>query len=50
MREYQATSEFTINDELWGVRVEYDEYPDTDDGSHVAYAAVTGPNSETFEA
>ncbi|MFC1481995.1 hypothetical protein ACFL6E_07105 [Candidatus Neomarinimicrobiota bacterium] len=49
MREYQASSEFTINEEIWDVRVEYDEYPDLDNGSHIAYVTVMGPNGMTFE-
>ncbi len=49
MREYEASAEFIINDEAWAVRVEYDAYPDLDNGSHIAYAAVTGPNGEIFE-
>jgi len=49
MREYQASSQFTINQETWNVRVEYDEFPEVDDGSHVAYAMVSGPNGEAFE-
>ena len=49
MREYQASSELIINEQRWAVRVEYDEYPDVDDGSQIAYAAVTGSNGEAFE-
>ncbi len=49
MRENKATSEFTIKDGIWAVLVEYDEYPETDDGSQIAYASVTGPKDEKFE-
>ena len=48
MKEYQATSDFTIKLDTWGVRIEYDEYPEIDNGSQIAYAAVTGPTGEAF--
>lgn len=49
MREYHSSSMFKINDETWHIRMEYDEYPDVDDSSQIAYAIIGGPNDEAFE-